>query len=99
MEQFTVQKWIDFVNQAVDTNENELMEHHLKQGCKRCMKTVSLWQRVRQLAASEASYQPPEGAVRIAKAPFAGAGLAGQRKGTSNRIKFLFHSLLPPAFQ
>src|SRR5260370_31521754 len=99
MEHFTIEKWIDFVNQAVDTNEKQLLERHLEQGCKRCMKTVSLWQRVRQLAASEANYQPPEGAVRVAKAAFAGAGLAGQRKGAGSRIKVLFDSFLQPVFE
>jgi hypothetical protein len=99
MEHFTIEKWIDFVNQAVDTNEKQLLERHLEQGCKRCMKTVSLWQRVRQLAASEANYQPPEGAVRIAKAAFAGTGLAGQRKGAGSRIKVLFDSFLQPVFE
>jgi len=104
MEHFTIEKWIDFVNQAVDTNEKQLLERHLEQGCKRCMKTVSLWQRVRQLAASEANYQPPEGAVRIAKAAFAGTALAGtalagQRKGAGSRIKVLFDSFLQPVFE
>ncbi len=104
MEHFTTGKWIDFVNQAVGASEKQLMEQHLKQGCKRCMKTVSLWQRVRQLAASEANYQPPEGAVRIAKAAFAGTALAGtalagQRKGAGSRIKVLFDSFLQPAFE
>ena len=104
MEHFTIEKWIDFVNQAVDTNEKQLLERHLEQGCKRCMKTVSLWQRVRQLAASEANYQPPEGAVRIAKAAFAGTALAGtalagQRKGAGSRIKVLFDSFLHPVFE
>jgi hypothetical protein len=99
MEHFTIEKWIDFVNQAVDTNDRQLLERHLEQGCKRCMKTVSLWQRVRQLAASEANYQPPEGAVRIAKAAFAGTALAGQRKGAGSRIKVLFDSFLQPVFE
>src|SRR5439155_22617816 len=90
MEPLANYKWIDFVNQAVDTNERHQMEHHLQQGCKRCKKTVSLWQRVRQSAASEAHYQPPEDAVRLAKAAFLGAGLAGQRKGAGSRIKLLF---------
>ncbi len=99
MEHFTTGKWIDFVNQAVGASEKQLMEQHLKQGCKRCMKTVSLWQRVRQSAASEANYQPPEGAVRLAKAAFAGAALTGQKKGAGSRIKLLFDSFLQPAFE
>ena len=99
MEHFTTENWIDFVNQAVDSNDKLLMERHLKQGCKRCTKTVSLWRRIQQSAASEANYQPPEDAVRVAKAAFAGAGLAGQRKGAGNRIKVLFDSFLQPVFE
>jgi hypothetical protein len=99
MEHFTTEKWIDFVNQAVDSNQNHLMEQHLKQGCKRCMKTVSLWQRVRLSAASEANYQPPEGAVRIAKAAFAAAGSASRGEGAGSRIKVLFDSFLQPVFE
>ena len=98
MEHFAIERWIDFVNQAVDTNEKQLMERHLQQGCKRCRKTVSLWQKVWQSAASEANYQPPEHAVRLARAAFAEAGLAGQRKGAGSRIKLLFDSFLQPAF-
>src|SRR5882762_4309733 len=99
MEHFTTEAWIDFVNQAVDSHKNQLMAQHLKQGCKRCEETVSLWQRVQQSAASEANYQPPEDAVRVAKAAFAGAGLAGQRKGAGSRIKVLFDSFLQPIFE
>jgi hypothetical protein len=99
MEHFTTEKWIDFVNQAVDANEQQLMDRHLKQGCKRCTKTVSIWQKVRQSAASEANYQPPEHAVRIAKTTFAGAALAGQGKGAGSRIKVLFDSFLHPVFE
>ncbi len=99
MEHFTTGKWIDFVNQAVGASERQLMEQHLKHGCKRCMKTVSLWQKVRQSAASEANYQPPADAVRLGKAAFAGAGLAGQKKGAGSRIKVLFDSFLQPAFE
>ncbi len=99
MEHFTTEKWIDFVNHFVTASENQLMEKHLNQGCKRCMETVLLWERVRQSAASEANYQPPEGAVRVAKAAFAEAGLTGQRKETDSRIKVLFDSFLQPAFE
>lgn len=98
MEHFTTEKWIDFVNQVVTANENLLMEKHLKQGCKRCAQTVSLWQRVRQSAVAEEKYQPPEEIVRLAKAAFAGAGLAAQGEGKESRIKVLFDSFLQPVF-
>ena len=99
MDHFTTENWIDFVNQAVDATQQQLMERHLKQGCKRCTKTVSIWQKVRQSAVSEANFQPPEHAVRIAKATFAGAALAGQGKGSGSRIKVLFDSFLHPVFE
>jgi len=99
MEHFTIEKWIDFANQVVATNEKVLMEKHLEQGCKRCMETVSLWQRVRQSAAAEGNYRPPEDSVRLAKAAFAGAGLMGQRKGAGSRVKVLFDSFLQPVFE
>jgi len=99
MKHFTTEKWIDFANQVVATNEKVLMEKHLEQGCKRCMETVSLWQRVRQSAAAEGNYRPPEDSVRLAKAAFAGAGLMGQRKGAGSRVKVLFDSFLQPVFE
>src|SRR5258708_35717288 len=98
MELFTTQKWIDFVNQVVTANENQLMEKHLKQGCKRCEKTVSLWQRVQQSAVAEEKYQPPEKNGRLAKAAFSGAGVTARRKGNESRIKVLFDSFLQPVF-
>jgi hypothetical protein len=99
MEHFKTEKWIDFVNQAVSANEKMQMEKHLEQGCKRCTETVSVWQRVRQSAAVEGNYQPPQDIVRLAKAAFAGASLTGQRKAADSRIKVLFDSFLQPVFE
>ena len=99
MQHFTKEKWIDFVNQVVAANDKALMAKHLEHGCKRCAETVSAWRRVRDSAAAEANYQPPDSAVRLAKATFAGAGLAGQRKGADSRIKVLFDSFLQPVFE
>jgi hypothetical protein len=99
MEHFTTEKWIDFVNEVVTTGEKVLMEKHLGQGCRRCMGTVSLWQKVRQSAAVEGNYQPPEASVRLAKAAFVGAGLKRQEKGAGSRVKVLFDSFLQPVFE
>jgi len=96
MEHFSVEKWIDFVNRAATTNEKQQMDKHLSLGCESCQKTVSLWQRVRSSAAAEGNYQPPESAVRIAKAAFAGAGFGSQKKGSDSRVQVLFDSFLQP---
>jgi len=96
MEHFSVEKWIDFVNLAVTTGEQQQMDKHLSLGCSSCQKTVSLWQRVRTSAAAEGNYQPPESAVRIAKAAFAGAGLGSTATGAGSKVKLLFDSFLQP---
>ena len=96
MEHFSVEKWIDFVNQAVTTYERQRMDKHLSRGCESCQKTVSLWQRVRSSAAAEGNYQPPESAVRIARAAFAGAAFGRQKKGAASRVKVLFDGFLQP---
>jgi hypothetical protein len=96
MEHFSVEKWIDFVNQAVTTNEQQKMNRHLSLGCEPCQETVSLWQRVRSSTAAEGNYQPPESAVRIAKAAYASAGLFTQEKGSKSSVRLLFDSFLQP---
>jgi hypothetical protein len=96
MEHFSVEKWIDFVNLAVTISEQEQMDKHLSLGCKSCQKTVSLWQRVRASAAAEGNYQPPESAVRIAKAAFADVALSSRNKGSESKVKLLFDSFLQP---
>jgi hypothetical protein len=96
MEHFSVEKWIDFVNQAVTTNERQQMDKHLSLGCGPCQETVSLWQRVRSSAAAEGNYRPPESAVRIAKAAYASAGLFTPKKGPNSKVRLLFDSFLQP---
>lgn len=93
---FTTEEWIDFVTQTVSPRGREEMENHLKEGCKRCRETVSVWQRVHRSAAAERNYQPPADTQRIVKSAFAAAGLGGQRKESRSRILVLFDSLLQP---
>jgi hypothetical protein len=96
MEHFNVEKWIDFVNQAVTSNEKQQMAKHLNLGCESCQETVSLWQRVQASAAVEGNYQPSDSAVRMAKAAFASVALTSRKKGAGSRVKLLFDSFLQP---
>ncbi len=96
MKHFTTKEWINFVNRVTSQKQQEAMQKHLGTGCKRCMDTVSLWQRVRNTAALEASYQPPAADVRIAKAAFAAAGRATQREEKTGLVEVLFDSFLQP---
>ncbi|HYL83877.1 MAG TPA: hypothetical protein VE263_06565 [Candidatus Angelobacter sp.] len=96
MKHFATEEWIDYVNQVISSTQQEAMRKHLSTGCERCTKTVSLWQKVHNTAALEASYQPPAADVRMAKATFALAGQAGHRKEKSSFVEVLFDSLLQP---
>src|SRR5260370_13574777 len=96
MKHFTTVEWINFVNRVTSQKQQEAMQRHLGTGCKRCMDTVSLWQRVRNTAALEAGYQPPAADVRIAKAAFAAAGRATQREEKTGLVEVLFDSFLQP---
>ena len=82
MKHFSTEEWVDFVNQQVTTGQKQAMQKHLSTGCKRCMETVSLWQKVSKAASAEANYQPSTDTVRLAKAAFATAGM-GQAKQKS----------------
>jgi hypothetical protein len=97
MKHFSTEEWVDFVNQVIANNQREAMQKHLATGCKRCTETVSLWQRVSKSAAAQASYQPPAGTVRLAKAAFATAGLTQAQEGSQGLIEVLFDSFLQPA--
>jgi hypothetical protein len=99
MKHFTTEDWIDFANEAVAESRRQEMENHLKEGCSRCKKMESLWQKVRQTARAASQSQPPESAVRIAKAGFMGAGLAGKPARTPGLVEVLFDSFLQPLVQ
>src|SRR3984893_18885939 len=91
---FTTEEWIDFANEAVAGGRREKMEAHLQEGCRRCKKVVSLWQKVRQTAKSAAESQPPENVVRIAKAGVAGVRLGGKQAHATGMVQVLFDSFL-----
>jgi hypothetical protein len=94
MKHFTTEDWVDFVNQAASSNQQQAMQKHLESGCKSCTETVTLWQKVRNTAAAEAKYQPPAASVRIAKAAFATAGWIAQPKQAGGLIQLVFDSFL-----
>lgn len=93
MKHLSNEEAIDFVNQLMSTNELAKIQKHLGTGCKRCTEAVATWQRVREVSSVEAEFQPPAGAVRIAKAAFAATGLQKAESG----LKLLFDSILQPA--
>ena len=97
MKHFSTEAWIDSVNHVATIDQQEAMQKHLATGCKRCKEIVLLWQKVRKTAAVEASYQPSQDAVRLAKAAYAVSGLARAKKESRGLVEVLFDSFLQPA--
>jgi hypothetical protein len=97
MKHFTTEEWIDFANEAVAGSKRQDMDRHLEEGCPRCKKTASLWQKVRRTAKSAAECQPSEHEVRIAKAGFNNAVLEGKSAGVRGLVEVLFDSFLQPS--
>src|SRR5690348_97177 len=97
MKHFATEEWIDFVNGVVPRERRGEMQKHFATGCQRCRETVSIWQRVRNTAATEASYQPPAESVRLAKASFLTGQLIAPKKASRGLVEVLFDSFLQPA--
>jgi hypothetical protein len=93
MKHLSDQDAVNFVNQVMSAQEQIEIRKHIESGCKRCTEAVAIWQRVREASSAEAEFQPPAGAVRIAKAAFAATGLEKAHSG----LKLLFDSSLQPA--
>jgi hypothetical protein len=97
MVHFTTEDWIDLVNQVISPSKQDEMQRHLNSGCKRCTRTVAVWQRVHQSAAAEAKYQPPQDRVRAVKVAFTTSGPAKKRGKIISAVEVLFDSFLQPA--
>lgn len=67
MKHYSAEQWADFIREVTPFEEGTAMEVHLSGGCSNCLRQVSVWRKVREVAAREAAYTPPESAVRVAR--------------------------------
>ena len=96
MKHFKTEEWIDFVNQAASSSKQGEMRKHLEDGCKRCAKTVALWQRVKESRSAEMRYQPPAETVRVIKSAYAASNWAPKHKRGFGAVELLFDTFLHP---
>src|SRR5262250_1025048 len=61
-------EWVDFVRGLMSATEREAMRAHLNAGCVRCREVAGLFARAVLRATADASYSPPEYAVKCARA-------------------------------
>ena len=70
MKHFSIWQWTDFVHGLVDAEDaRSAMATHLSSGgCPRCERMVNVLRGITALARSETEYEPPEHAIRYARA-------------------------------
>jgi hypothetical protein len=92
MKHFAAEKWVELVRNVAPAEERRSLENHLSE-CNSCAGLVGFYRQIASRAAGEALYQPPDGAVRAAKAQFAAAPFANAKAGI---LELLYDSLLEP---
>ena len=70
MNHFTIWDWADFARGVAGETAGAAMQAHLSSGCSRCERTVRVLRGVSAAARSEGQYEPPERAMRYARALF-----------------------------
>lgn len=70
MKHFTDWQWVDFVRNVAWGEDKVAMQAHLAAGCSRCHGLVSRLSRMTAIAQAEAGTEPPDSAIRYAKALF-----------------------------
>jgi hypothetical protein len=68
MSHFKIEQWADFSRGLDSAIDRSAMESHLLTGCPRCSRLVKMFGSVAAVARTEAAYEPPAGAVRLATA-------------------------------
>jgi hypothetical protein len=91
MKHFSEASWADFARNQVSADERMIMQGHIDEGCKRCQKTLQIWQGVALIAGKEGDFTPPPDAVRVVKSQF--AAMAPQAK---REVRLVFDSILQP---
>ena len=92
MKHFTKEEWIDFARGIVEGEAKSFMQSHLDRGCGQCGKEATIWARVSQTAQREAAFEPPAGAIRVAKSLLAASGMAAGAKSKVTFADLIFDS-------
>jgi hypothetical protein len=97
MKHYTSEEWADFARGVTGSKDKSMMQKHLDTGCTSCAKEAELWRRVKETAKRQSATEPSQGAVRYAKAMFAGRGHRAEVKEPVSVAQLLFDSAKSPA--
>ncbi len=99
MKHYSSEKWADYSRGTTGKREASQMKRHLEAGCKKCRQASEMWFAVQKLAQKEASYKPPENAVRVAKSYFAASRLEDKPSVVTQIARLIFDSLRQPQLE
>lgn len=95
-EHFREEDWVDLAREQAGPQERVLLQRHLDSGCRRCAQTVRLWKAVLSVADHDASYRPPQEALRQVKGDFSLRRRQGLRERVARGVALVFDSFRPP---
>jgi hypothetical protein len=70
MKHFDIWQWADYARGLSGAVDRAAMDAHLSSGCARCARTASTFRNVSVIAGAEAANEPPEHAIRYARAVY-----------------------------
>jgi hypothetical protein len=63
MRHYSSAQWVDFARNVTGTRDRAEMQSHLSKGCKKCSRTLGLWQRVYEVGRRERGHAPPDNII------------------------------------
>jgi hypothetical protein len=96
MGHFSEEDWSDFAREQAAPEPRARMQRHVDEACLDCSRSRGFWNAVGRLAGQEASYEPPEAAVRRAKALYAVQKPEGLLVRAARAAALLFDSSRAP---
>lgn len=99
MNHFSIEDWADFDRHVAPDDLRETMQRHLDEGCESCANIVQMWSKVVAAGIREASFEPPDSAIRWAKALYVLVPPQEAKPGLIEIARLVFDSLRQPVFE
>jgi hypothetical protein len=96
LKHFSFENLVDLAREFAPADEQEGMLRHVA-GCGKCGRTLHIWRRVVAIARNEASYEPPEEAVRAVELAYLRQVQQISSVGRSLLARLVFDSFRAPA--
>jgi hypothetical protein len=94
---YSLEDWVDFVRDVAPSDRHEAMQRHLAAGCESCGEVHETWTAVLGILSEEPTFEPPAGAVRLARAVYAATKPRRRFAIAGETAKLLFDGQLAAA--